>query len=189
MAENKKSFVLYTDLIHTVKKLNNEQAGILLKHLLSYVNDENPVINDIVIEIAFEPIKQQLKRDLKHWEVIKVKKSEGGKKGMEKRWAEKPTEEQVKEHVLFPNQKIDNKVYFDSLINGDEINKTSIKLKIPIDFTKNYVESFKSKVDNDGYLSYGKFLNHFQNSLAIEYKNHKEVKTSEKVSSVKLGTR
>ena len=48
MAENKKGFVLYADLIHTVKLLEDEQAGKLFKHVLSYVNDENPVCDDIV---------------------------------------------------------------------------------------------------------------------------------------------
>lgn len=188
MAENKKSFVLYSDLIHTVNKLTNEKAGELFKHILSYVNDENPKPNDMLIEIAFEPIKQQLKRDLKHWEEIKIKKSEGGKKAMEKRWTEKQIENQSEpQHDIFPSLKPSLQSYFDSLINGDEINKTSIKLKIPIDFTKNYIESFKRKVDNDGYTSYGKFLNHFQNSLVIEFKNNttKAIITPQ----VKLGTR
>jgi hypothetical protein len=161
MAENKKSFVLYTDLIHTVKKLNNEQAGTLLKHLLSYVNDENPVTSDIVIEIAFEPIKQQLKRDLKHWEVIKLKKSEGGKKAMEKRWAEKPTEEQTKEHVLFnPHKSIDQ--WFIDLNNGNEIIEISRLTKLPLDFLKSKIEPFKKAAELT-YPTYGKFTNHFKN--------------------------
>jgi hypothetical protein len=42
MAKNKKSFVLYCDLIHTIEKLSNEQAGELFKHILRYVNDKDP---------------------------------------------------------------------------------------------------------------------------------------------------
>jgi len=68
MAQGKKSFILYADLIHTVKKLPTEQAGKLLLHILEYVNDLNPETDDLMVEIAFEPIKQQLKRDLKGWE-------------------------------------------------------------------------------------------------------------------------
>jgi hypothetical protein len=83
MAENKKSFLLYTDVYHTVKKLTDEQAGILFKHILSYVNDENPVTNDFIIEIAFEPIKQSLKRDLeKYEETIKERINAGRLGGM-----------------------------------------------------------------------------------------------------------
>ena len=42
MAENKKSFILYCDLIHTIEKMPNEKAGELFKHILMYVNDKNP---------------------------------------------------------------------------------------------------------------------------------------------------
>ena len=39
-----------------------------------------------MIEIAFEPIKQQLKRDLKLFEDKRVKRSEAGLAGANKRW-------------------------------------------------------------------------------------------------------
>jgi len=81
MAENKKSFVLYADLIHTVKKMPNEKAGELLKVILSYVNDENPVIDDMVVDLVFEPIKRQMKRDLDKWEDKLSKYSESGREG------------------------------------------------------------------------------------------------------------
>jgi hypothetical protein len=81
MAEGKKSFVLYTDLIHVIRKLPNEQRGKLFLHLLEYVNDTNPVTDDILVEIAFEPIRLQLKRDLKEWEEIRQKRVESGKLG------------------------------------------------------------------------------------------------------------
>lgn len=85
MAEEKKSFILYADLIHTVQHLSNEDAGELLKHVLEYVNDNDPDTNNPIVKVAFEPIKQQLKRDLKHWESIKKKRSEAGKKSANKR--------------------------------------------------------------------------------------------------------
>ncbi len=79
--ENKKSFVLYCDLMHTVKRLPDDVAGQLFKHVLSYVNDENPVTDNLLIEVCFEPIKQQLKRDLCKWQERKDKRVEAGKKG------------------------------------------------------------------------------------------------------------
>lgn len=81
MAENKKSFIIYSDVIHTVSKLSNEKAGELFKHILSYVNNENPVTDDLLIEIAFEPIKQSLKRDLKKYEERANNSRENGSKG------------------------------------------------------------------------------------------------------------
>ena len=64
MAENKKSFILYCDIIHTIEKLDDVDAGKLFKHVLRYVNDMNPETDHLITQIAFEPIKQQLKRDL-----------------------------------------------------------------------------------------------------------------------------
>jgi len=85
MAENKKSFVLYSDLIHTVAKMPNTKAGELFKHILSYVNDENPETEDLIIQLTFEPIKQQLKRDLNKWDGIREKRSLAGKASAKKR--------------------------------------------------------------------------------------------------------
>tara|TARA_R110002126_G_scaffold77076_1_gene192314 strand:- start:10 stop:594 length:585 start_codon:yes stop_codon:yes gene_type:complete len=86
MAEEKKGFILYSDIIHTIQKLTDEQAGVLFKHILKYVNDENPECQDLITEIAFEPIKQSLKRDLLKWGDKKQKRSEAGIAGATKRW-------------------------------------------------------------------------------------------------------
>ena len=79
--QGKKSFVLYCDLISTINLLPDEQAGKLLKHILKYVNDEDPISDDMLVNIAFEPIKQQLKRDLDKWSGIRQKRSDAGKQG------------------------------------------------------------------------------------------------------------
>jgi hypothetical protein len=68
MAENKKSFIMYADVIHVIEKLNDEQAGKLLKHIFRYVNDQNPIADDLIVDLVFEPIKRQMKRDLMGWE-------------------------------------------------------------------------------------------------------------------------
>lgn len=87
MAENKKSFVLYADLISVVSKLPREVKGDLFQLILDYVNDKNPIVEDnILLEIAFEPIKLQLKRDLKDWNIIKKDRSKSGILGNLKRW-------------------------------------------------------------------------------------------------------
>ncbi len=86
MAENKKSFILYCDIIHTIEKLNDDDAGKLFKHVLRYVNDLNPETNHAITEIAFEPIKQQLKRDLIKYEKLVKRNIENAKKGANARW-------------------------------------------------------------------------------------------------------
>jgi len=88
MAKDKKSFILYVDQKDLWNKLPDEIAGKLIKHIYSYVSDENPSSNDLIVEIAFEPIKQQLKRDLKLFEEKRVKRSEAGIAGANKRWQE-----------------------------------------------------------------------------------------------------
>ena len=85
MAENKKSFVLYVDLIHTVEKLTDEEAGKLFKHLLTYVNDRSTESTDRITDIIFEPIKRQLKRDLIKYESKRNQWSHAGKLSAEKR--------------------------------------------------------------------------------------------------------
>ena len=80
MAKEKKGFILYCDIIHTIEKLSDEQAGKLFKHILKYVNDQEPIAEDIITEIAFEPIKQTLKRDLQKYEDIRVKNQENARK-------------------------------------------------------------------------------------------------------------
>lgn len=85
MATDKASFLLYRDIKPMVDKLSDEQAGRLLKHILAYVNDEAPELDDQLLQIAFEPIKQSLKRDLKKWEDKREKARDAGRKGGLKR--------------------------------------------------------------------------------------------------------
>lgn len=92
MADGKNKIIIYRDWIHTIEKLDNENAGLLIKHLMRYVNDKNPEPPNMIVEIAFEQMKQTLKRDLKKWEVIAERNRENGKKGGRKpRKPKKPT--------------------------------------------------------------------------------------------------
>ena len=81
MATDKKSFILYCDLIHEVDHLTNEEKGLLFQHLLEYVNDKNPVLEDRVLLGSWKHIERQLKRDLAKYEAIKTKRVEAGRKG------------------------------------------------------------------------------------------------------------
>jgi len=85
MAENKKSFVLYCDLIKSIEHLTFEEKGILFNHLLEYVNDKNPILEDRLVLTAWKPIELQLKRDLIKFEEVKSKRSDAGKRSAELR--------------------------------------------------------------------------------------------------------
>ena len=85
MAENKKSFILYADQIHIFNGLDDDEAGRLIKHIFAYINDRQPV-PDKITKIAFEPIKQHLKRDLEEWNTVIEKRSKSGRLGGIKCW-------------------------------------------------------------------------------------------------------
>ena len=81
MAAGKKSFVLYSDYKDVFSELSDKDAGQLIKHIFSYVNDENPVTENPLVKLSFIPIKNQLKRDLVDWEHTRAERSESGRIG------------------------------------------------------------------------------------------------------------
>jgi len=52
MAKDKKGFILYADQKAIFDQLPNDKAGELIKFILSYVNDENPETDDLIIKLA-----------------------------------------------------------------------------------------------------------------------------------------
>lgn len=126
MAKDKKSFLLYCDTIHTVDKLSNEKAGELFKHILAYVNDLNPTPNDFIIELAFEPIKQSLKRDLIKYEGKRLK----NKNNANKRW-------HTDDATACDRMRMDaNDAVSDSVIDSVSVNDSVNKKDIRFDFKK-----------------------------------------------------
>ena len=119
MAENKKSFILYTDQSGVFNQLPDEIAGKLIKHIFAYVNDENPISKDLIINIAFEPIKQSLKRDLKRYEEYVDKQSVNGAKGGRPK---KPTETQITQPFFDKPKKADS----DSVSDSVNVNESDI---------------------------------------------------------------
>lgn len=192
MAENKKSFVLYCDLIHTIEKMPDDKAGLVFKHLLKYVNDQNPVTDDLIVDVVFEPIKHQLKRDLKKYEVKKDQWSEAGKKSAEKRALSKINEAQrnptnvetvatestvnvnvndtvnvtVNDNVIFKKEIKLNLIdkYFKDFENGSEIVRMAQFQKTTVEVLKAYIPQFRLKANSE-YQSYGKFVDHFRNTF------------------------
>jgi len=92
MAEDKKGFILYADQIDLFSQLPNDKAGELIKHIFAYVNDEDPQTDDLIINIAFTPIKKQFKRDLEKWTKTREGRSIAGKASAEARRIKKEQE-------------------------------------------------------------------------------------------------
>jgi hypothetical protein len=152
MAEEKKGFILYSDIIHTIEKLTDEQAGVLFKHILKYVNDENPECKDLITEIAFEPIKQSLKRDLLKWGDKKQKRSEAGIAGATKRWQNIANDSKRIKPIANIAVNVNDNVsviniyrrFANLILTNDEFNKLLEKYsKQQIDSILNDIENYK----------------------------------------------
>tara|TARA_R110002167_G_C12424609_1_gene629208 strand:+ start:51 stop:740 length:690 start_codon:yes stop_codon:yes gene_type:complete len=79
--ETKKSFVLYADFAETAHKLGDADAGKLFKMILDHANGEDTTTDNLLLEIAFGPIKLQMDRDAAKWQKTREARSEAGKKG------------------------------------------------------------------------------------------------------------
>lgn len=135
MAKDKKSFVLYSDLLKSIEHLTNEEKGILFNHLLEYVNDLNPVLEDRLILTAWKPIELQLKRDLIKFEEVKAKRSKAGKKSAEVRKAKSAETDST--HVKSVKQRSTN-----STVNvNDNVNDNVINIPV----LKEFISYAKSK--------------------------------------------
>jgi len=149
MAQEKKSFLLYVDLIHTMEKLNDEQTGRLFKHILRYVNDQDPEPQDQFTEVVFEPIKQSLKRDLIKYEGIR----ERNKENANKRWNAKECD-RIQPHTTAPNRIPKRTKNADSDSDSDKDNILHIyrafaHLKLSIeDFEKLRIEYSAEQINN-----------------------------------------
>lgn len=126
MAQGKKTFIFYSDWINLVREMDNEDAGELLKHLLSYVNDEDPTTENKYVRMAFGHMKPMLKTDLDKWDKKIKRFSEMGKASANKRTV-KPKETQVEPRLTQveprltvndnDNDIINNKVDFKGLMD------------------------------------------------------------------------
>lgn len=193
MAENKKSFILYADLLNVVNKLPKEKAGELFVHILKYVNDMNPETDDLVINIAFEPIKLQLKRDLKKWESNIEQRRQAGLRSAESRRAKindrehpsttverESTNSTVTVNVNDIINKTKNKEFNYYIINENTQWKNSVyrdkitAKKIPMSYEKfeNLLIEFCNTQKNNMRIpkSEPDYRTHFQNWLDIQSK-------------------
>ena len=152
MAENKKGFVLYADQKSIIDMLPNDKAGELLKHIFAYVNDENPINEDPLINLAFEPIKLQLKRDLQKWEETRVKRSIAGSISAEKR-------KQQNQQVLTSVESVEQVPTNSTVIVNDKVN-VNVKDKV-INNIKDRKTSFAISLEPHLELYNREMLNNF----------------------------
>ena len=124
MANDKKSFLLYCDIIHTVEQLTDEQAGDLFRHILRYVNDQDPQSDSVITKIAFEPIKQALKRDLDKYKSICERNSDNAKK----RW-DATASDRIPKHTKNADIDIDIDIDKDIKVNKGFVKPSIVEIK------------------------------------------------------------
>ena len=197
MAKDKKSFILYVDQKDLFNKLPDEIAGKLIKHIYSYVSDENPESEDLIVNIAFEPIKQQLKRDLKLFEEKRVKRSEAGLAGANKRWQPIANDSKrindiakIADNVNDNDSVISKDIYrsFAHLsISVDEVDKLLEKYSInQIDETLDAIENYKgNKKYVSLYLTATKWLSKNASSDTYKDDGSKEAALARKLGILK----
>lgn len=204
MAENKKSFILYADLIHTVRKMPAKKRGDLFLTILEYVNDENPAPGDSLVDLVFEPIKQQLKRDLQLWEKTRGGRSEAGKAGGKKSGesrrnkaneanASKSKQNEANEAVTV-NATVtvnDNVIDINNILSEHEIGKTIqyclLTLSREYDSTRvaELWKAFLINAQKDYYETKTKRITHFRNWIKTQPNGtHQQASAN----GIKLGT-
>ena len=67
---DKKSFVMYESWGAAIEKMNNEQAGELIKAIYAFQKNPDVVPEDPAIAFVFEIIKQKLEEDNKRYEEV-----------------------------------------------------------------------------------------------------------------------
>lgn len=194
MAEGKKSALIYCDLINVVEKMKDVDAGKLFKHFLRYINDQNPEAPNQIVEIVFEPIKQQLKRDLKRWENI----SEKNREKAEKRWSKEMPKNAAASNGIKKDAKnadtdtvtdTDNdtvtviplkgdliEIFFNDLENSSEFEKICRALNLSRETLLSHIPEFRKKAELS-YPTFQRFCGHFKNYVNTVLNTKKE-KTS-----------
>lgn len=140
MAKDKKGFILYADLIKVVSKLPDEIAGKLFKIILRYVNDLEVNIDDLLLEIAFEPIKNQLKRDLVKFEEVKVKRSDAGKRSAELRALRKCEQNPTKATSVESVQQSSTNPTVTDTVNETVTVTDTVNVSTNVDVSKEYTQ-------------------------------------------------
>jgi len=176
MASDKTSFILYSDLISVVKKIvlkdredNTNNSGELFLHILEYVNDNEPIPVNFIVEMVFEPIKLTLKRDLKKFEFyIEKQKTNGAKGGRPK----KATETLITQPFISEPKKADSvsDIVSESVnVNDKSISNSSFKKILEKD------ENWKKEICSFFKISLEELetkLEMFLTRLTLSKKNH-----------------
>ena len=186
MANGKNKIIVYADWIDVFEELENDEAGLLIKHFFRYVNDLNPELNDKYLKLAWLPIEKTLKRDLKKWvEYIDKQKLNGSKGGRPKKpkkpigLLENPTKpkkgdsdsdsDSVNDSVNDSDSEIRNKYNKRLLDSFSIIEDIAKKNTTTVKVVNLYINKFFQQVESRDvkYDTFLKYKEHFRNWFNI----------------------
>lgn len=87
MSKEKDSLILYESFFEATQDLSVSDKGEIWEALHAYISDkEDYKFTSITAKLAWNFIKLQLNADAKKWQETCKRRSEAGKRGMQKRW-------------------------------------------------------------------------------------------------------
>ena len=162
MAENKKSFIIYTSWKRWLDGLNLEQKGMWLDWMLSYTNDEDPIFpKDQAVMIACMMAQDTLKRDLKKYEakVERIKSARNQNPNNNKELLENNNQTEIsmksvrnQNDISSVNVNVNDNVNVNvNEISNDIINKENIKEKVSSETAHTYGEYKRIRLKDSQY--------------------------------------
>jgi hypothetical protein len=177
-SKDKKSFVLYSDQAQLFSELTDAEAGILIKYIFKYVNDEEVIITNRLLKFVFEPIKQQLERDNAKWQQEKLKRSDAGKKGMLSRWNNNVIQTITNDNnVIQPITKITDSVNVSVNENvnvSESINPTHSQF-LDFKYYKTEYETLPMEIQQEIKKRYWDSWQNLNNLIDTEYQNIRKI--------------
>jgi hypothetical protein len=107
----RRSFLLHIDSLDVLDELNNEQAGMLLKAMRDYHNDEEMQL-DALTKIVFSPFKNQFNRDTLKYQTTCERRANAGSMGGKQKVA----------NASKPKQKVAKLAENDNVSKNDNVN-------------------------------------------------------------------
>jgi hypothetical protein len=112
----RRSFLLHIDSLDVLDELSNEQAGILLKAMRDYHNDEEMQL-DALTKIVFSPFKNQFNRDSLKYQTTCERRANAGSMGGKQKVA----------NASKPKQKAAKLAENDNVSKNDNVNDSDNK--------------------------------------------------------------